>query len=135
MKKIFLIIAVLLVMIQNVFAFDHNYDRYRTLLDETVDNGLVDYKRMQSDPKLLQTALLDFSEITEQEYALFDRSQKIAYMINAYNIYTIEGIVKKYPVKSIKGRILLHAVQHKKDAGITVSCAHLNKSVKLQWAQ
>ncbi len=102
MKKIILTLTLIFLVSNNAFAFDHTYASYKILLDETVDNGLVDYNKLQVDTKLLQNALLNFSEITKQEYESFDRSQKIAYMINAYNIYTIEGIVKAYPVKSIK---------------------------------
>ncbi len=86
----------------NSFAFDHTFANYESLLNETVHNGLVDYKKMLNEPKILQEALLDFSEVKQTEYESFDRSQKVAYMINAYNIYTIEGIVKAYPVESIK---------------------------------
>lgn len=102
MKKILLTLTLFFLVSNNTFAFDHTYASYKMLLDETVDHGLVDYNKLQVDTKLLKNALLDFSEITQQEYESFDHSQKIAYMINAYNLYTIEGIVKAYPVKSIK---------------------------------
>ncbi len=102
MKKLFLSLTIIFLFGSNAFGFDHSYTGYRTLLGKSVDNGLVDYKKIQSNPKILQDALLDFSELSKKGYESFDRSQKIAYMINAYNLYTIEGILKEYPVKSIK---------------------------------
>ena len=102
MKKIVIVITIIFIVSTQAFAFDHSYTQFRRLLSETVENGFVDYKKLKNDPQLLQKGLLDFSEITKQEYETFSRPEKIAYMINAYNMYTIEGIVKAYPVKSIK---------------------------------
>ena len=102
MKKIFYTITFLIILSSQIFAYDHSYPQYRTLLNETVKNGLVDYKKLKTGSLLLPNALLEFSEVTQEEYNSFERSQKIAYLINAYNIYTIQGIVNKYPVKSIK---------------------------------
>ncbi len=102
MKETIVSIIIVVMFSANSFAFDHSYTNYRTLLAETVDNGLVDYKKMKNDSQLLQNALLDFSEVSTQEYESFSRSEKIAYMLNAYNMYTLEGITNAYPVKSIK---------------------------------
>ncbi|KAA3631822.1 MAG: DUF547 domain-containing protein [Calditrichaeota bacterium] len=87
---------------KEIVAFDHSYKHYAQLLQETVKDGLVDYKNIKASLPSYDSTYADFSSLDKGQYKSFTREQKIAYMINAYNFYTIKAIVDHYPVKSIK---------------------------------
>jgi Protein of unknown function, DUF547 len=94
-----------------VFAqsFDHNYAVYEAQLKKHVkwlpDNkqSRVNYKGFAADRAELTKTLDAFSAVTPTQFATFSKEQQMAFLINAYNAFTIELILSKYPdVKSIK---------------------------------
>ena len=72
------------------------------LLKKYVDkNGFVDYKGFRSD----SAALNQYLAVLEKAHPndkYWSRDEQMAYWINAYNAYTVQLIVRNYPVKSIK---------------------------------
>lgn len=89
--------------------FDHNYTAWNGMLAKHVkwqpDNKqtLVDYAGFQKDRDNLKNVLNQWSEVSQQEFSAFSKNQQMAFFINAYNGYTIELILTKYPkLKSIK---------------------------------
>ncbi|HEY6355591.1 MAG TPA: DUF547 domain-containing protein, partial [Burkholderiaceae bacterium] len=90
-------------------AFDHAYSQWGALLQKHVhwlpDNkqSRVAYAGMAADRDALKGALNGFSALTAAGFAGFSRSQQMAFLINAYNAFTIELILTEYPkLKSIK---------------------------------
>jgi len=90
-------------------ALDHNYAAWDALLKKHVkwlaDNkqSRVDYKGFTADRAALQKVLAEWSAVTAAQFAAFSREQQMAFLINAYNGFTIELILTKYPnLKSIK---------------------------------
>ncbi len=69
------------------------------LLTEFVSDGRVDYEKIKQHPDLLQQSIREFAGISRQTYGEWDRKRQIAFWINAYNLFTIEAIVDKYPPK------------------------------------
>jgi hypothetical protein len=70
------------------------------LLLKYVDNdGLVNYKGLLNDRAKLKSylRLLEGNEPNE----LWSKNEQLAYWINAYNAFTIELILRNYPIKSI----------------------------------
>ncbi|MBO3699684.1 DUF547 domain-containing protein [Roseivirga sp. E12] len=78
-----------------------SHDNWTKLLAKHVrSNGLVDYKGFIADKSDLN-AYADFlSENPPAEN--WSDNEKIAYWINAYNVFTVKLIVDNYPVESIK---------------------------------
>lgn len=63
----------------------------------------VDYAAIKDDPSLLMEYLSEVAAVTEEQYREFSKAQQLAFLINAYNAYTIEFILTEYPdIKSIK---------------------------------
>ncbi len=63
----------------------------------------TDYAGLQSERAKLHQILADFSEVTQAEFDQWKPAQQMAFLINAYNAFTIELILSKYPdLKSIK---------------------------------
>jgi hypothetical protein len=63
----------------------------------------VAYKGFQADRAELKKVLDGFSALTKADYDKFKKEDKLAFLINAYNAYTVEIILTKYPdLKSIR---------------------------------
>jgi hypothetical protein len=69
------------------------------LLQQYVDrDGKVNYRGIKADPKF-KTCVQAYSAIKVKSD--WSRDQKMAYWINAYNLFTVKLIVDNYPLKSI----------------------------------
>ncbi len=77
------------------------------------EDGKVDYAGLKKDPTKLN-AYLKLMGDNHPNAKNWSENERLAYWINAYNAYTIELILKHYPVKSIKdikkGIVLLNTV-------------------------
>ena len=94
---------------QPVASLDHSYAAWDALLRKHVrwlpDNkqSRVDYKGFLADRAVLKRVLAEWSGVTPAGFAGFTREQQMAFLINAYNGFTVELILTKYPdLKSIK---------------------------------
>jgi Protein of unknown function, DUF547 len=90
-------------------GFDHSYSTWDAQVKKHVkwlpDNkqSRVNYKGFLADRADLTKTLDSFSAVTPAQYSAFSKEQQMAFLINAYNAFTIELILSKYPdVKSIK---------------------------------
>lgn len=90
-------------------AFDHNYAALDVLLKKHVTwnaagvASSVNYKGFATDRAELKKVLDVFSAVSKADYNTFSRDQKLAFLINAYNAFTVELILTKYPdLKSIR---------------------------------
>jgi len=79
-------------------SFDHsNFD---ALLKKHVDaDGWVDYEGFNKDAASLD-AYID--SLAAAPFVDLDRDEKLAFLINAYNAFTLRLILDHYPIKSIK---------------------------------
>ena len=94
---------------QAATPLDHGYAAWDALLKKHVrwlpDNkqSRVDYKGFQADRAGFKKVLAEWSSVTTADFAGFSREQQMAFLINAYNGFTVELILTKYPdLKSIK---------------------------------
>ncbi len=107
-KKIILNIFLLLLFSVSSFAFDHEHTIFSNLLKKNVHmlrgnrESKVDYSSFKKNHSELKKYLNLLSEVSQNEFSNWNSKKRLAFLINAYNGFTIELIVKKYPVKSIK---------------------------------
>lgn len=89
---------------QQVSMDNIDHSTWNRLLGTYVDDdGFVDYRSWQSsaeDRAALNDYLVELSRANPQASA--SREAQLAFWINAYNAVTIEGILQKYPTKSIR---------------------------------
>ncbi len=85
---------------------EHSHQEFSHLLKRAV---VYDEKKLSSTldygslPRAeLQTYLDKLSSVSELEFQSFNINQKRAFLINAYNAFTLKLVVDHYPVKSIK---------------------------------
>ncbi|MBC8007971.1 MAG: DUF547 domain-containing protein [Prolixibacteraceae bacterium] len=109
MKKILLTLLVILLPVSAFAAFDHSHAQWDTLTKKHVvwvaggHASQVDYNGFKADRKELKNYLDGLSAVTQSEYDGWSKSQKLAFLLNAYNAFTVELILTEYPeVKSIK---------------------------------
>ena len=99
--------------IDNVIAqgsgFDHGYLAWEALLQKHVKwlpdgkQSRIDYRGMATSRPALQAVLAQWSAVTPAQFGAFSREQQMAVFMNAYNGFTVELILTKYPgLKSIK---------------------------------
>jgi len=85
------------------------HDVWNNLVNKNViviNNGHsteVDYAAMQAQRDELNTYLASLSMVTLNEFNRFEKPKQLAFLINAYNAWTVNLILTKYPkIKSIK---------------------------------
>lgn len=88
--------------------FDHAHQAWDALLKKhvvLVDGGKasqVNYAGMQKDREALKAYLAALSKVSEAEFNGWSRPQRMAFLINAYNAFTVEKILMRYPdIRSI----------------------------------
>lgn len=78
------------------------HEAFTEILQTYVDeHGLVDYARLQKDSNTLNT-YLDLLSSHHPNDKNWSESEQLAYWINAYNAFTLQLIIRNYPIKSIK---------------------------------
>jgi len=75
---------------------------YGKVLDNFVQEGLVDYSGLKSNPKDLNQYLEQTSGVTRETFEGWSKNEQLAFLINLYNAQTLYLIADNYPVKSIK---------------------------------
>jgi hypothetical protein len=88
--------------------FDHAHQAWDALLKRHVvliDGGKasqVNYAGMQKDRAALKAYLATLSRVSEAEFGGWPRPQRMAFLVNAYNAFTVEKILTRYPdIRSI----------------------------------
>jgi hypothetical protein len=99
-----LIPVFLLSVTSQVFAFGH--EQWDALLKKNVvvlDGGKASQFRYGDvDRKALQSYLSSLSKVQEKEFKSWAREEQMAFLINAYNAFTVEKILTRYPdIRSI----------------------------------
>lgn len=78
-----------------------NSSAYQEILSNNVSSsGKVNYVSIKKDLKTLEVAIVYYQENTPK--SSWSTNQKLAYWINAYNLFTIKLVVDNYPTSSIK---------------------------------
>ena len=90
-------------------ALDHSHRAWEELLKKHVtyiDNGnasRVSYAGFAKDREALRRVLAEYEAVTRPEFDAWTKPQQQAFLINAYNAFTVEKILQRYPnIKSIR---------------------------------
>jgi hypothetical protein len=84
-------------------GFDHSHAAWNALMAKhvkTFANGnasAVDYAAIKAEHAALKGYLGTLTAVSEADYGKWSRPQRLAFLINAYNAYTVELILTKYP--------------------------------------
>lgn len=101
--------ALLLPATPALAQFDHSHKAFDALLKKHVvvlqagRASQVRYAGFKQDEAALKGYIETLSKVTDAEFKAFTRPQQMAFLINAYNAFTVQLILTKYPdLKSIK---------------------------------
>ena len=95
-----LLLAVALVASPGADGFDHEYLSYAKLLNEHVHVVVVDYTALKEHRDALSKVMVEFAEVTPDQERSWSRDERLAFWINAYNVFTLRAIVDHYPLPS-----------------------------------
>jgi len=108
MKRILAALAGL-ALSASALAFDHGHRAWDELLRRHVryvENGnasRVDYAGVTKDRAALKAVLDDYQSVTGAQFDAWTKPQQQAFLFNAYNAFTVEKILARYPgIKSIR---------------------------------
>ena len=96
------------------FALDHSHKAWDDLIKKHVryeqdgNASRVDYKGFAADRAALQAYLQSLSAVPRAQYDGWSKPQQFAFLANAYNAFTVEKILTRYPdLRSIRdfGRV------------------------------
>lgn len=98
------------ILIQPVYAsFDHQHKLWHSILQKNVHMisegaaSQVDYSNIKKNPTQLEQYLKTLSAINNNEFQKWSINEQKAFLINAYNAFTIQLVISRYPdIKSIK---------------------------------
>lgn len=89
--------------------FDHSHSLWSDILSKvTAPNGDVKYALLKKElddkaaDHVFSEYLSSLEKVTKKQYDAWSEQEKMAFLINAYNAFTIKLIIANYPVKSIK---------------------------------
>jgi len=90
-------------------AFDHSHGAWDALVKQNVvwvsegTASRVNYGGFQKDRAALKAYLNSLSAVPQSEFDGWSRDQRLAFLINAYNAFTVELLLTEYPKhRSIK---------------------------------
>ncbi|MDO8860899.1 DUF547 domain-containing protein [Haliea sp. E1-2-M8] len=101
-------VAALLLMTRQALAFDYSHQQFAGVLSSHVQwqedggNSVVDYAALQAAPEELERYLEQLSAVEAAEFKRWPTNEQLAFLINAYNAFTLKLIVDHYPVDSIR---------------------------------
>lgn len=98
-----MLVGVLLLGSLSAHAFDHRHASLTTLLERYVEWNAegtattVDYAGIRQDRAALQAYLTGLSAVTASDYARWSKDEQLAFLINAYNAWTLALIADADP--------------------------------------
>jgi hypothetical protein len=109
MNRLLALLALLLIPTAVSAGFDHRHAAWNDLLAKNVvwiDEGRasqVRYEQVLAERATLRTYLDSLSAVSREAFDSWKKPQQLAFLINAYNAFTIEKILTRYPdLKSIR---------------------------------
>src|SRR5687767_989523 len=68
-----------------------------------VKDAKVDYVGLQKDRAKLDSYLKTVGEVSKDSFEKASKEARAAYLLNAYNAYTLQSIIDNYPIKKSGG--------------------------------
>ena len=72
---------------------------YQAVLEEHLVAARVDYAALERDRADLDAYLTSVARVTKEAFESASEEAQVAYLINAYNAYTLASIIDHYPIK------------------------------------
>lgn len=73
--------------------------KYASVLSKFVVEGRVDYRALKADRSDLDAYLAKVASVPAEAFSRASADAQVAYLINAYNAYTLASIIDHYPIR------------------------------------
>lgn len=83
-------------------TFDHSYRPYGAVLASIVRGPRVDYRALVARKKELDIVARELASPSEDLERAWTRQERIAFWINAYNVFTLKAVAERYPIRGIR---------------------------------
>jgi hypothetical protein len=113
-------------MAEDQMASDLLHEPFSQLLQETVNNGHVDYTAIKNDPRL-ENYLNELKQARPENYAT--QAEQLAFWINAYNALALKGIIDGLSPSSFFGRVSYFKTTDYEVAGRTINLYDLERDI------
>mgnify|MGYP001339368629 CR=1 FL=1 len=80
-------------------GFDHAYADYGAILAAHVAGDRVNYAALAAGRSSFDRVVASFASVTRTDEAGWARPERMAYWINAYNVFTLRAIIDHYPIR------------------------------------
>ncbi len=104
-----IVATIALVVAPEAWALDHSHKAWEDLLQRHVrvaaggNASRLDYAGMARDREALKAVLGEYQKVTRTEFDAWSKAQQQAFLYNAYNAFTVEKVLTRYPdIKSIR---------------------------------
>lgn len=78
-----------------------SYNDYRDVLKQYVnENGFVNYEKLKDNRQQLDQFNAAIGQVSPETYQNWTDTQKLAFLINAYNAFTLQSIIDQTPLPS-----------------------------------
>jgi len=81
-------------------GFDHSYQAYARVLARHVQAGRADYQGLAAERTALAGVTAGFGAVDAGAERGWPRAERLAFWINAYNLFTLQAIVDHYPIRA-----------------------------------
>jgi len=81
--------------------FDHTHSAFTAVLETYVTDGMVSYEELIKNREGLDVYITSLTDVSHELYKRFSSNERLAFLINAYNAFTIDLILQHYPLSSI----------------------------------
>jgi len=71
-------------------------------LKESKHSSTVNYQQLKGGSQLLDQYLVELSSVKKDQFRSWNDSERLSFLINVYNAFTLKLIIDHYPLKSIK---------------------------------
>lgn len=79
--------------------FDSSYSEYADLLSAVVRGGRVDYRTLMARRSQLAALVASFDGISPSQHSAWTVASRVAFWLNAYNVFTLQSVVEHYPIR------------------------------------
>jgi len=86
-----------------------DHAEYDVVLSAHVSGRGVDYARLKADRGALDRYVARLAAVSQQQFDAWNRAEKLAYLINAYNAVVLQSVIDNYPIRrSFNPTALVH---------------------------
>jgi hypothetical protein len=87
---------------EDAARFDPSYPIWNVVLARFTVDGRVDYERLHAHHQFVEMTANNLRSVTREEFDGWPAGERLAFLINAHNVFALARIVERYPVDTLE---------------------------------